>query len=133
MDLVAIRAGLKSILEPLGMQVCSRAVLNPDPPAALIYPQPFGPEDSYDGTTQMRIVVLLLVSSGDIEGAQDKLDGWISTTGSQSIKQQLEEDLTLGATVSSAMWAGITEYGPMNLADGGTLYLAARVLIDVLA
>lgn len=133
MDLIAIRAGLKIALEPLGLQVYSRAVLNPDPPAAIIYPQPFGPDDTYDGTTQLRLVVLLLAPGGDFEGGQDMLDGWVSTTGVNSIKQQLDADLTLGASVSSAMWAGITEYGHMNLTDGGTVYLAARALVDVLA
>lgn len=133
MELIPIRAALKVLLEPLGLQIYSRAVLNPDPPAAIIYPSPFGPDESYDGITQLRLNLLLLASSVDFEGGQDTLDGWISTTGSRSVKQQLETDESLGGTVSSAMWMGITAYDPMNLVDGGTLYLAARASIDLLA
>ncbi len=91
------------------------------------------------GLDQLKLVLRGFVSNGfDIE-AQKRLDGWLASSGGESIKAAVESDRTLGGTVSDAHVSsagGHRTFSITTMAVGvapvNQLYLGAEWIIDIL-
>lgn len=101
-DLAAIRAALADNLDTLtGIQVSAYMLANPTPPSIHIYPG--GPAGDIEyhhamhgGVELWPFTVEAFVPLGSDIGAQQKLDAFINSTGTQSVKLAIEADRTLG-------------------------------------
>lgn len=63
------------------------------------------------GTDRWEFDLIVLVSWGDSDLAQDQLDGYITGAGASSIRQAVFNARTLGLTAVDATIAGLSEYG----------------------
>lgn len=63
------------------------------------------------GTDTWNFDLVVLVSWGDSDLAQDELDGYISGAGAASIRQAVFNARTLGLAGTDATVSGVTEYG----------------------
>lgn len=131
-----IRQGFKDAIgDATGANFTSRVVLAPTVPAIMVIPTDIPGTATYEGKYDLDFELLLLVSSNEMDGGQDTLDDWLSTDAATSISAALAHDETLGGNVESARYNGMVpnSYGPMSLSDGGTVYLTARVAVNVFA
>lgn len=71
----------------------------------------------------------LLVSFAVYDAAQESIDGYLATTGPQSLAGALEQDPTLGGVVAYAVPISATGYGSIDY-DGIT-YLGCTVMVQV--
>lgn len=132
MDIPAIRTALKDTLSKINGLDVDNLRLNPDPPCAIVYPNPPFPfVETFDGNSNPIFTVLILVPYVDTDDAQDALDAYLSTTGPASVIACIGADQTLGGAVASAVVRDLQSYGPMQLMDGGTQYLSAEVSVEI--
>jgi len=76
---------------------------NVNVPAAIVYPSPgtFLTHQTMDGAADLEFAVIVLVSAGVDDLAQDELDGYLAGSGATSIKAAIEADPRLGNTVEN--------------------------------
>jgi hypothetical protein len=134
MDLAAIRQGIKDALGDNGVRVYAYVPDNPITPCWIVRPQPYDYPASFEaGLVEVKVSVLMLAGTVNVQGAQDLLDGWLSTTGDSSLYAAIDKDTTLGGAASSCVVERLEHYDSIEIADGGTRYLSAELLLDVFA
>jgi hypothetical protein len=124
-----IRAGLATRLATIsGLRTSSTQPDNPNPPIAVIIPDNTRYDDTFGrgmDTTTFRII--LIVSRAAEKYAQKKLDTYVSTTGSTSIKAAIEGDRTLGGTVFDCRVTEMRNYGQISVGD--VTYLGCEFIV----
>lgn len=127
-----IRAGIMTNLGSIsGLRTSAIVPDNPNPPMAFIEPQSINFDQSFGrGMDELDFDVTILVQRAtDVRTAQNLLDGYCSSTGSQSVKQAIELDRKLGGLVQDCRVTGLTSYGQATY--GETTYLAAVFAVKV--
>ena len=104
-----------------------------EPPTAVV-----GVVDNIEYDTSMSrgadtysIPVFLYVSRVDAQDAQDTLDGFLASSGSSSVKTQIESDVTLGGVANSARVVEADNYGVYTI--NNIDYLGCEFTIEVIA
>ena len=67
------------------------------------------------GSDTYEIPCRLLIANVDAQLAQETLDGYIASSGSNSVKQAIESDVTLSGVVSSVRVTEARNYGSYTL------------------
>ncbi len=132
--LTAIRSGLKTNLANITSLVVYDYVPDSiEPPTAIV-----GVVDSIDydstmarGADTYTIPIFLYVSRVDAEDSQDTLDGYLASSGSSSVKAQVESDLTLGGSAQSVRVIEADNYGVYNV--NNIDYLGVEFTVEVIA
>ena len=104
-----------------------------EPPTAVV-----GVVDSIDydstmarGSDTYRIPIYLYVSRVDAQDSQETLDAYLNSSGSSSIKAQVESDGTLGGVADSVRVVEADNYGVYTVNDID--YLGVEFLVEVIA
>ena len=72
-------------------------------------------------------VVSVIVGRADEGTAQNKLDAYVSSTGSSSIKLAVESDKTLGGKAFDTRLTEMRNYGQITIGD--VIYLSAEFTV----
>lgn len=115
-----------------GLRAVANRNAQVNPPAAIVMPVTgsfirYG--TSFDGSADISLRVILLVSEADSASGQDNLDAYLATSGSSSIYAAVQADPTLGGVVQYAAVVEATAYGLMNWA--GVDYLACHFVVNL--
>jgi len=125
-----VKTGLQTALTAITGLRCYDNV--PDglaPPAAVIEPFEVDFHEAMsNGVTTYRAFILVIVGRMSERAAQDKLDTFLATTGSASIKARLETDRTLGGACSSL---NVTTATPRTVTVSGIDMIAYRYEMEV--
>jgi len=118
----------------LPAQVSPYVLSNPTPPA--IQMMPGGDAVEYhqamrNGLELWTMTVQAIVANvGDIAG-QKRLDEFLASTGSSSVKAAIESDKTLGGAVMDLIVRSCSGYREYARADGGGSVLGAEWTVDL--
>lgn len=125
----SIRAGLATRLGTItGLRTSAFMPDNPNPPIAVVMPSSVSYDDTFRKGMQTYVFnVLVIVGRVDERTAQLNLDGYVSSTGSSSIKLAIEGDKSLGGVVFDTRVTEMRNYG--QLAVGEVTYLTAEFTI----
>lgn len=134
--LSTLRSALAGKLQPLGAQCSGYVLANPTPPffdidlgdPAIEYDQAF-----VGGHDLWRFTVRGCVAFSLDQAAQMKLDAWVSTTGSSSVKALLEADQTLGGAAQTVRVVELAAYRPLSNTGGQIIHLGAEWTVEVRA
>jgi hypothetical protein len=90
----------------------------------------------YDATMQRgvdryEIPVYLYISRVDAQDSQNTLDSYLISSGSNSVKAQIESDVTLSGEAQSVRVLSASNYGVYNI--NNIDYLGVEFIIEVLA
>lgn len=125
-----VRDGLASVVDDVtGLHVYDTIVNAIVPPGAIIVPERSVPRTVTGTRDEQSYRVLLLLANESTRTAQDTLDGYLSSTGSSSIRAKLALSQNLGISGVKAMWNGWENYGRVEW--DGAVYFGAEVLIQV--
>lgn len=129
-----IRDGLAANLLTAGIRSSATIPDNPTPPLAYVGIQ----NVQYDGAMQgglttYNMIVSVIVSRVDERTGQNKLDGYINSAGSTSIKAAIESDRTLGSAVFDTRCSEVTAVNNVTLGAGDITYLVADFAVQVYA
>lgn len=98
---------------------------NPNPPIALVTPISVSFDDVFKrGMQTYTFVISVIVGRVDERTAQNKLDAYVSSTGSSSIKLAVESDKTLGGNAFDCRVTEMRNYGELTIGD--VIYLSAE-------
>ena len=104
-----------------------------EPPTAVV-----GVVDNIEYDTSMArgadtytIPVFLYVSRVDAQDAQDTLDAFLASSGSSSVKTQIESDVTLGGVANCARVVEADNYGVYTI--NNIDYLGCEFTVEVIA
>ena len=133
-NLSSIRSGIATNLENISaLTVFGFVPDSIEPPTAVV-----GVVDTleYDstmarGADTYSIPVFLYVSRVDAQDSQDTLDAFLASTGSSSVKAQVESDITLGGEAQSVRVVEADNYGVYTI--NNIDYLGVEFMIEVIA
>ena len=133
-SLSSIRSGIATNLENISsLTVFGFVPDSIEPPTAVV-----GVVDNIEYDTSMSrgadtysIPVFLYVSRVDAQDAQDTLDAFLASSGSSSVKTQIESDVTLGGVANSARVVEADNYGVYTI--NNIDYLGCEFTIEVIA
>ena len=133
-NLSSIRSGIATNLENISsLTVFGFVPDSIEPPTAVV-----GVVDTleYDstmarGADTYNIPVFLYVSRIDAQDSQDTLDAFLASSGSSSVKAQVESDITLGGQAQSVRVAEADNYGVYTI--NNIDYLGVEFMIEVIA
>lgn len=126
MSISSIRDGLAANLATIpGLRTASNLPENPNPPIAVISPQTISYDTAFGrGLDTYNFTITVIVGRADGRSAQDKLDEYVSSTGSSSIKLAVESDRKLGGECKDLRVTAMNSYGSLPI--GEVQYLAAE-------
>lgn len=131
MEIQTVSTAIARTLGSLGLHVYDYGPDSPIPPAVFIYPDAtLDYHATFDGAVTAVFVARFFCPSTVAAAGQASLNALISPDGAAAA---IERDSTLGGVVQSAMVTGLREYGVVQLADMGTRYYSAELLIEVFA
>ena len=121
-----LRTGIATNLATItGLRTSPTLPDNPNPPIALVTPISVSFDDSFRrGMQTYTFVISVIVGRADERTAQNKLDGFVSSTGSSSIKLAVESDKTLGGNAFDCRVTEMRNYGQLTIGD--VIYLSAE-------
>lgn len=124
-----LRIGISNNLATIsGLRTSPTLPDNPNPPIALITPISVSYDDVFKrGMQTYTFVVSVIVGRADERTAQNKLDAFVSSTGSSSIKLAVESDKTLGGKAFDTRVTEMRNYGQLTIGD--VIYLSAEYTI----
>ncbi|QDP59221.1 MAG: hypothetical protein Tp1124SUR1244132_8 [Prokaryotic dsDNA virus sp.] len=103
------------------------------PPTAVV-----GVLDSIDydasmqrGADRYEIPVYIYVGRVDAQDSQETLDGFLASSGSDSVKAQIESDTTLNSQAQSVRVTSAGNYGVYNI--NNIDYLGVEFIVEVIA
>lgn len=125
----SIRAGLATRLATItGLRTSAFMPDNPNPPIAIVMPSSVSYDDTFRKGMQTYVFsILVIVGRVDERTAQLNLDGYVSSTGSSSIKLAIEGDKSLGGVVFDTRVTEMRNYGQLSIAE--VIYLTAEFTI----
>ena len=138
-DYAAIKDGIKTRVETLSVLIAvfdtvpDRAV----PPVAVVVPGAppveynvsMGASTNASQLQRFNFEILVLAQRFYAETAQDKLDSYVSGTG--SVYNAIAGDTTLGGTASDARITRVADYGQIVVGEGE--FMGARLDLEVYA
>ena len=133
-SLIALRDGIQARLETISGLRCYHNVPDkPELPAALVVAPPnvVTYDESMGGTARWLFDLVVLVSRWDAARAQDAIDPYIDTAGTQSVKAAIEGDGTLGGVADTTRVMRVARYGVATYA--GIAYLAVEFAVEVIS
>ena len=83
------------------------------------------------GSDTYTIPVILYISRVDTQLSQETLDSYLQSSGSNSVKAQVESDVTLNGQASSVRVTDASDYGVYNV--NNVDYLGVQFSIEVIA
>lgn len=126
-----ISAALRDALTAIpGLRVQDRLVDNPSPPIALVgidqvtYHRAFA-----GGNAEHEYTVTILVGRDPERVSQDRLNGYLSYDGTQSVRQALEADPTLGGVVNACHVTSGGNISLVSIGDANYLTVEFTVLV----
>lgn len=132
-SLTDMRTALRDKIDDVtGLRAYATLPDEPLTPCAIVRPVSAEFHESFDDDTTLRFEVIVLahpLQDGAARG-QEKLDAYLTRTGSTSIKAAIEADRTLGGKVEDTTVTGWTEYGSLIYND--VEYVGAKLLVTVL-
>lgn len=128
-----IRDGLATRLATItGLRHSADIPDNPNPPIAVVGPNTVSYDTAFQGgLTTYTFVVTVIVARVSERQAQGRLDAYASTSGTQSIKEAIEGDRTLGGKVADVRVTEMTNVGAVLLGEAN--YIAANFAVTVYA
>ena len=129
-----IRAGLKTNLETIpGLRAYDIVPDKVSPPFAAIRPDSpaISRETMARGVMQYRFLILVGVSRATDRAAQDALDAYLASSGTQSVWVAIESDLTLDGAASHTHVVACSDYGILDW--NGVSYSGAQFEVEVLS
>lgn len=128
-----LREGIATNLATIsGLRTSKDIPDNPNPPVAIVQLNRVDyHQDFQRGMTEYNFAVQILVGRVDERTAQAKLDGYCSSTGSNSVSLAVESNRTLGGKAFDCIVTEMTSYGSVVVSD--VTYLAAEFNVRVLA
>lgn len=106
---------------------------SPNPPCAVVVPNGITYHAAFlNGKSTYSFTVLVIVGRVDERTAQDRLDGYCTSTGTTSVKAALESDCTLNGSAFDLLVTEMRNYQQLVLSDGVT-YLSAEFAVSVIA
>jgi len=128
-----LRTGIATNLATIyGLRTAATVPDNPNPPIAIVYPQSISFDDTFQrGMQTYTFIVTVIVGRVDERTAQNKLDAFVSSTGSSSIKLAIESDKSLGGKAFDVRVSEMRNYG--QLAVGEVTYLSSEFSVLVYA
>jgi hypothetical protein len=128
-----LRTGIATNLATItGLRTSSFMPDNPNPPIAVVMPSSISYDDVFKRGMQTYIFnVLVIVGRVDERTAQSNLDGFVSSTGSSSVKRAIEVDKTLGGKAFDTRVTEMRNYGQLSIQD--ILYLTGEFTVLVYA
>ena len=127
-----IRTAIASALGGIsGLRTSPIVPDNPNPPMGWVEPMNVTFDSTFGrGMDEFDYEITILVQRGtDVRTAQNNLDLYCSSSGSQSVKRAIELDRTLGGLVQDCRVTGLSSYGQATY--GETTYLAAVFAVKV--
>lgn len=132
--LTQIRDGLAANLLTAGVRSSATVPDNPTPPLAYVGIQNIQYDGAFQGgLTTYNMIVSVIVSRVDERSGQVKLDGYLNSAGSTSIKAAIESDRTLGSAVFDTRCSEVTAVNNVTLGAGDITYLVADFAVQVYA
>ena len=83
------------------------------------------------GADKYEIPIYVYVSRVDAQDSQETLDSYLASTGSSSVKAQVESDISLGGAANSVRVIECKEVGLYNI--NNIDYLGAEFTVEVIA
>lgn len=126
MSVAAIRDGLATNLATIsGLRTVSTLPENPNPPIAVVAPNSISYDASMGrGLDTYNFTITVVVGRADGRSAQDKLDTYVSSSGSSSVKVAVESDRKLNGQCKDLRVTAMNSYGAITI--GEVQYLAAE-------
>lgn len=124
-----LRTGLATNLATIsGLRTAATMPDNPNPPIAIIVPSSISFDDTFQrGMQTYSFTCLVIVGRADERTAQNKLDAYCASTGTQSIKLAVESDKTLGGKAFDVRLTEMRNYGQIVI--GEVTYLSAEFTV----
>jgi hypothetical protein len=124
-----LRTGIATNLATItGLRTSPTLPDNPNPPIALVTPISVSFDDSFKrGMQTYTFVISVIVGRADERTAQNKLDGFVSSTGASSVKLAVESDKTLGGNAFDCRVTEMRNYGQLTIGD--VIYLSAEFTV----
>ena len=133
-NLSSIRSGIATNLENISsLTVFGFVPDSIEPPTAVVGVVATLEYDSTmaRGADTYNIPVFLYVSRIDAQDSQDTLDAFLASSGSSSVKAQVESDITLGGQAQSVRVVEADNYGVYTI--NNIDYLGVEFMIEVIA
>jgi len=83
------------------------------------------------GSDTYTIPVILYITRVDAQLSQESLDSYLQSSGANSVKAQIESDVTLNGEASSVRVTDATDYGVYNV--NNIDYLGVQFSVEVIA
>jgi hypothetical protein len=124
-----LRIGLANNLATIhGLRTAATMPDNPNPPIAIIVPSSIAFDNTFQrGMQTYSFTVLVIVGRADERTAQNKLDAYCASTGTQSIKLAIESDKTLDGKAFDVLLTEMRNYGQIVI--GEVTYLSAEFTV----
>lgn len=124
-----LRDGLKANLATItGLRTTDTVPDNVNPPMAVVLPQSISYDDAFNrGMQTYTFAVLVIVHRASERTAQNSLDTYVSSTGSNSIKLAIESDKTLNGKAFDVRVTDVRNYGDITI--GEVNYLSAEFVV----
>lgn len=125
-----VRTGLATAVDTIsGLRVFDYVPDSLSPPAAVVEPLEVSFHAAMqDGLTMYRAYVLIILGRMSDRSSQDRLDAYVATTGSTSVKAAIEADKTLGGACSTLKVLGAT---PRDLVVSGVDMIGYRFEVEI--
>jgi hypothetical protein len=132
MSISQIRTALATNLGTIsGLRTAAEIPDLPNPPIAVVSLDSVTYDQAYaKGMTNYTFTITVIVGRSAEREAQRKLDGYIST-GTNSVKNAIESDKTLGGYAYDCRVVSMNSVGSVTISD--TTYLAADFTVTVIA
>ncbi len=134
MSVTLLREALATRLGTIsGLRTAAEIPDQPNPPVAIVSLRNVDYTQSMaKGLTIYNFIVTVIVARVAERTAQQRLDGYISTSGSTSIKEAIEGDKTLGGNAYDVLVQNLSNIGVIQL-SGDVAHLAAEFSVVVYA
>jgi len=124
-----LREGIATNLRTIsGLRALATVPDNPTPPIAIIYPQNIEYDETFNrGLQTYTFRVVVVVGRVDERSAQNRLDSFVASTGSNSVKLAIESDKTLNGKAFDTRVTTMTNYGSIDISE--VVYLSAEFTV----
>lgn len=120
--------GLETAIATTGLRTLD-GTREPSPPAFIVLPESGRPRTLGAVKEHQEFRVRLFISDGLTRVARDALDGYLSPTGTTSIRAAIVANKHLGLSGLTAFYTGWENYGLIEWS--GVVYFGADVLVTV--
>jgi hypothetical protein len=130
-NITNLRSGIKTNLQTItGLRVADTIPDQINPPIALVELQTVDFDKAmHHGTTAYNFRVVVLVARQSERSGQNKLDAYVASTGSASVKLAIESDRTLSVAAFDCFCQGVTSYGVTSVGEVNYLSAEFQVLV----